>query len=184
MLVKETPLPGVLLIEPKVFGDARGYFMELFHARRYPDAGIPAAFVQDNMSLSRHGTLRGLHYQHPHGQAKLVQVVQGEVFDVAVDIRTGSPHFGRWYGEYLSAENKRQLYIPAGFAHGFCVTSDSALLLYKCSDYYAAAADGAVAWNDPDIGIEWPVREPLLSEKDARAPRLKDVVPGRLPGMS
>ena len=182
MKVTQTTLPDVLIIEPKVFGDARGFFVELYHGRRYREAGVPVDFVQDNMSLSRRGTLRGLHYQHPNDQAKLVQVLQGEVFDVAVDIRKGSPAFGKWYGAYLSEENKRQLFIPAGFAHGFCVTSDSALLMYKCSDYYNAAADGAVAWNDPDIGIEWPVTEPLLSTKGAAAPRLRAA--GRLPAIA
>lgn len=172
MKVTETALPGVLLIEPKVFGDDRGFFFEAYHAKRYAEAGIPAAFVQDNLSRSVKGTLRGLHYQEPNAQGKLVQVLAGAVFDVAVDIRKGSPHFGKWVGYELSAENKRQLWIPAGFAHGFCVISDSADFSYKCTDFYSPAAERGIAWNDPDLGIAWPVERPLLSAKDAAAPKL------------
>jgi dTDP-4-dehydrorhamnose 3,5-epimerase len=182
MNITETHLPGVLLIEPKVVGDARGFFMETYHARRYGEAGLNAAFVQDNLSFSRRGTLRGLHYQNPHAQGKLVYVIQGEVFDVAVDIRAGSPTFGQWLGTTLSADNKRQLYMPPGFAHGFCVTSETALFAYKCTDFYDAAAEGSILWNDPAIGIAWPVSDPLLSDKDRRAPPLKDVPRERLIG--
>jgi dTDP-4-dehydrorhamnose 3,5-epimerase len=166
--VKVTPtqLPDVLLVEPKVFGDARGFFFESYSVRRYAEAGIAAAFVQDNVSLSRRGVLRGLHYQHPFGQGKLVGVLRGAVFDVAVDVRRGSPTFGRWVGECLSAENKRQLYIPPGFAHGFLVTSEEALFAYKCTEYYHPEAERSLRWDDVAIGIEWPVDGPVLSAKD------------------
>jgi dTDP-4-dehydrorhamnose 3,5-epimerase len=180
MNVTQTKLPGVLIIEPKVFGDARGYFLETYHARRYAEMGLSAPFVQDNLSYSRRGTLRGLHYQNPQPQGKLVYVLQGEVFDVAVDIRLGSPTFGQWVSARLSADNKRQFYVPPGFAHGFCVTSDEALFAYKCTQLYNPQADGSILWNDEEIGIEWPVSEPLLSDKDRSAPRLKDVPKQRL----
>jgi len=182
MQVIETPLPGVLVIKPKVFGDARGFFMESFHAERYAEAGITGPFVQDNISFSGHGVLRGLHLQHPHDQGKLVYVLQGEVFDVAVDVRVGSSSFGRWTGASLSGKNKRQFYIPPGFAHGFCVTSDAALFVYKCTEVYHPETELSIAWDDPDIGIEWPVSAPVLSDKDRKAPRLKDIEAGRLPG--
>jgi dTDP-4-dehydrorhamnose 3,5-epimerase len=182
MKVIGTPLAGVLKIEPRVFNDSRGYFMEAYQRMRFKGAGIEINFVQDNLSFSRKNTLRGLHYQNPHGQAKLVQVFQGEVFDVAVDIRRGSQSFGRWYGTRLSFENKHQLFVPAGFAHGYCVLSDTALFYYKCSDYYAPECEAGVLWSDPDLGIDWPMKQPLLSEKDAEYPRLKDVPPDRLPG--
>jgi len=181
MRVEPTELPGVLILEPKVFGDARGFFTETWHARRYAEAGLPEAFVQDNLSFSQRGVLRGLHYQNPHGQGKLVYVLQGTVFDVAVDIRVGSPTFGRWIGVTLSAENRRQFWVPPGFAHGFCVTSETALFAYKCSDYYAPEHEGSVLWNDPAIGIAWPVESPTLSAKDAAAPRLAEVERARLP---
>ncbi len=174
MKVTETPLPGVLLFEPQVFGDARGFFMETFQAHRYAEAGVRASFVQDNLSRSVKGTLRGLHLQEPRPQGKLVQALAGAVFDVAVDVRKGSPHFGKWYGVELSEANRRQLWIPPGFAHGFCVLSDSADFSYKCSELYAPESERSVLWNDPDLGIDWPVKEPLLSKKDAGAPRLKD----------
>ena len=174
MNIIETALPGVLILEPTVFGDERGFFMETYHAKRYAERGIDIDFVQDNLSQSVRGTLRGLHFQEPHGQGKLVQVIQGSVFDVAVDIRRGSPHFGRWVGVELSEHNKRQFWVPPGFAHGFCVTSESALFFYKCTDFYASECDRAIAWNDPDIDIRWPVEGPLLSARDAAAPRLKD----------
>ena len=180
MRVEPTELPGVLILEPRVFGDARGFFTETWHARRYAEAGLREAFVQDNLSFSQRGVLRGLHYQNPHGQGKLVYVLQGTVFDVAVDIRVGSPTFGRWVGVTLSAENRRQFWVPPGFAHGFCVTSETALFAYKCSDYYAPEHEGSVLWNDPAIGIAWPVREPTVSPKDAAAPRLADLL-DRLP---
>jgi dTDP-4-dehydrorhamnose 3,5-epimerase len=179
--VKVTPtaLPEVLLVEPRVFGDARGYFFESYSARRYAEAGIAATFVQDNVSRSRRGVLRGLHYQHPHGQGKLVGVLEGDVFDVAVDVRRGSPTFGRWVGECLSSENKRQLYLPPGFAHGFLVTSEEALFAYKCTDYYHAETERSIRWDDPRIGIEWPIDGPVLSAKDDVAVTL-DAMPAEL----
>jgi dTDP-4-dehydrorhamnose 3,5-epimerase len=181
MKVIETRLPGVLIVEPRVFGDARGFFQETWSRSRYEEAGIEGDFCQDNVSFSCRGTLRGLHYQHPHGQDKLVYVLQGEIFDVAVDIRRGSPTFGRWDGVLLSAENHRQIFVPKGFAHGFCVTSETALVAYKCTDTYHPEAEGGVRWNDPEIGIHWPLTDVLLSEKDGKAPRLRDLPPERLP---
>jgi dTDP-4-dehydrorhamnose 3,5-epimerase len=181
MKVTETELPGILLIEPKVFGDARGFFMETWSRARYTDAGIPVDFIQDNISFSQRGVLRGLHFQNPNAQGKLVYVLQGEVFDVAVDIRVGSPHFGRWMGVTLSADNKRQLYIPPGFAHGFCVTSEEALFAYKCTDVYNPAAEGTVRWDDPDIGITRPISATQVSDKDRVGPLLKDWPTQRLP---
>ncbi|WP_163785352.1 dTDP-4-dehydrorhamnose 3,5-epimerase [Myxococcus vastator] len=174
--MKVTPLevPDVLLLEPKVFGDDRGFFMEMFHAARYAAVGIPGPFVQDNYSRSAKGTLRGLHFQEPQAQGKLVQVLAGAVYDVAVDVRRGSPTFGQWVAVELSADNRRQLWIPPGFAHGFCVVSDSADFHYKCTALYAPETERSVAWNDPDLAIAWPVSEPLLSPKDAQAPRLRD----------
>ncbi|WIG98100.1 dTDP-4-dehydrorhamnose 3,5-epimerase [Myxococcus sp. SDU36] len=174
--MKVTPLelPDVLLLEPKVFGDDRGFFMEMFHAARYAAVGIPGPFVQDNYSRSAKGTLRGLHFQEPQAQGKLVQVLAGAVYDVAVDVRRGSPTFGQWVAVELSADNRRQLWIPPGFAHGFCVVSDSADFHYKCTALYAPETERSVAWNDPDLSIAWPVSEPLLSPKDAQAPRLRD----------
>jgi len=181
MKVTESDLPGVFLIEPEVRGDARGYFMETWNVARYEQAGLSARFVQDNVSYSARGALRGLHFQNPNVQGKLVYVLQGEVFDVAVDIRVGSPTFGRWMGITLSGDNKRQVYIPEGFAHGFCVISEHALLAYKCTDFYNPKAEASVLWNDPDIGIDWPVTLPILSDRDKNAPRLKDMPPDRLP---
>ena len=182
MKVIRTPLAGVLEIEPRIFNDSRGYFLESYQRVRFTGAGIEVNFVQDNLSFSRKNTLRGLHYQNPRGQAKLVQVFQGEVYDVVVDIRRGSQSFGQWYGTRLSFENMHQLFIPAGFAHGYCVLSETALFYYKCSDYYAPECEAGVLWSDPDLGIDWPMKLPLLSEKDADYPRLKDVPPDRLPG--
>ena len=184
MNVVETRLPGVLLVEPKVFGDERGFFVETWHAGRYAEAGLPgfAGFVQDNLSFSRRGVLRGLHFQNPDQQGKLVYVLQGEVYDVAVDIRTGSPNFGEWVGATLSAENKRQIYIPEGFAHGFLVTSETALFAYKCTAPYNARAEATVSWNDPQIGIRWPVEAPILSEKDRAAQVLAEIPTEQLPG--
>jgi len=179
--VVETELPGVLILEPRVFGDERGFFMESYNAGRYAGAGLPERFVQDNLSFSRRGVLRGLHFQNPQPQGKLVSVLQGEVFDVAVDIRVGSPNFGRWTGVTLSAENKRQFYVPPDFAHGFVVTSDVALFFYKCTDYYAPHSEGSVLWNDPGIGIEWPIEAPTLSEKDRSAPTLRETPEEALP---
>jgi dTDP-4-dehydrorhamnose 3,5-epimerase len=181
MNVIQTDLPGVLIIEPRVFGDERGFFMETWQQQRYAEAGMPERFVQDNISFSRHGILRGLHYQNPQGQGKLVYVLQGEVYDVAVDIRAGSPNFGRAVEITLSAENKRQFYVPPGFAHGFCVTSDAALFVYKCTEFYNPAQEGSVRWDDPQIGIDWPVREPLLSDKDKGASLLSEIPQDKLP---
>jgi dTDP-4-dehydrorhamnose 3,5-epimerase len=172
--VVETSLPGVLLIEPPVYADDRGYFLETYHRERFTAAGIAAEFVQDNHSTSAKDVLRGLHFQEPNGQGKLLRCAHGALFDVAVDIRVGSPTFAGWYGVELSEENRRMLWVPPGFAHGFCALADDTVLIYKCTSYYDAKIDRAVAWNDPDIGIDWPVREPRLSAKDAAAPRLKD----------
>ncbi|MBW1994762.1 MAG: dTDP-4-dehydrorhamnose 3,5-epimerase [Deltaproteobacteria bacterium] len=174
-------LPEVIIIEPDVFEDGRGYFLETYRANRYGDYGINVKFVQDNLSFSQKGVLRGLHYQLPNEQAKLVQVIQGEIFDVVVDIRKGSPSFGRWSSVVLSGENRRQVFVPAGFAHGFCVLSEIAYVMYKCSDYYAPNSEGGVLWSDPDIRIEWPVKGPILSDKDASYPLLKEIPEDRLP---
>ena len=181
MNIIETSIEGVLIFEPKVFADARGFFMETWSRDRYRKAGVDAAFVQDNVSSSSKGVLRGLHYQCPRPQGKLVQVLQGEVLDVAVDIRVGSPTFGRAVTCVLSQENHRQFYVPQGFAHGFCVLSETALFSYKCTDFYCPECDGGVLWNDPEIGIDWPIAEPILSEKDTKLPRLKDIPKDRLP---
>lgn len=175
MRFRPTPLEGVLLVEPEVFSDPRGFFMETYHAPKFAAGGIDAPFVQDNHSGSVRNTLRGLHYQLERPQGKLVRVVAGAVFDVAVDLRKGSPTFGRWHGLELSADNRLQLWIPPGFAHGFCVLSDTAEVIYKCTDVYVPGAERTLRWDDPDIRIAWPVAEPLLSEKDARAPGLKDL---------
>ncbi len=181
MKLLPTQLEDVVLIEPRVFQDPRGFFMETFHRERYEALGLSADFCQDNLSFSCRNTLRGLHYQYPHGQAKLVQVLQGEIFDVAVDIRRGSPTFGRAVGVSLSESNRRQLFIPSGFAHGFCVLSATVLFLYKCSDFYAPDCDRGVKWSDPALGIAWPVENPLLSSKDQGLPLLKDIPPEKLP---
>lgn len=180
MNVLTTSLSGLFIIEPKVFGDARGYFMETWNQRRFEEAGIKAQFVQDNISVSRRGILRGLHCQNPGAQAKLVSVLQGEVFDVAVDLRRSSPTFGQWHSTVLSAENKRQFFIPTGFAHGFQVLSEQAAFFYKCSDYYAPPQEMTIRWDDPRIGIPWPLSNPVLSEKDMRGVLLKDIPPDRL----
>jgi dTDP-4-dehydrorhamnose 3,5-epimerase len=179
--VETTEIPGLLVITPDVFGDARGFFMETWNRRRYEEAGLPDVdFVQDNISLSRRGTLRGLQFQSPRAQGKLVSVLQGEVFDVAVDLRRSSPTFGRWHGVRLDAESKTQFYIPPGFAHGFAVLSETALFHYKCTDYYSPRDEWAVRWDDPNIAIRWPVENPILSRRDAQAPLLKDVPVDRL----
>jgi dTDP-4-dehydrorhamnose 3,5-epimerase len=172
MNVVPTALPGVVIVEPRVFEDRRGFFFESYHAERYKTLGLPERFVQDNHSLSVPGTVRGLHYQLRQPQGKLIRVISGSVFDVAVDIRRGSPSFGRWVGVELSAANKRQLYVPPGFAHGFCVPQEESELEYKCTDYYAPEDERGVAWNDPTIGIAWPVTSVLLSDKDKAFPRL------------
>ena len=177
----EKSLPGVLLIEPMVFEDDRGFFMETYHRGKYGEAGIDQAFVQDNHSHSRRFTLRGLHYQLNHPQAKLVYVITGEILDIAVDIRRGSPTFGRWTGTLLSAKNRRQLFIPAGFAHGFCVLSETADVIYKCTDLYAPGDEYGILWSDPTIDVVWPIENPFLSEKDKKNPRLEDVPEENLP---
>ena len=178
--VTKTPIDGVLVLEPKVFGDERGFFFESFNARDFEQAiSLKENFVQDNHSKSVKGVLRGLHYQEQHAQGKLVRVTQGAVFDVAVDIRKGSPTFGQWFGVELSAENKKQLWIPAGLAHGFLVTSESAEFLYKTTDYYYPEFERSLLWSDPAMGIEWPLHlingQPLLASKDANASLLESI---------
>ncbi len=179
--VTATKLPGVMIIEPDVFGDERGFFMETWRQPRYEAAGIREKFVQDNLSFSRRGVLRGLHYQYPHSQGKLVSVVSGEVYDVAVDIRVGSPTFGQWTGVLLSGENHRQFWLPAGLAHGFCVVSDTAYFTYKCTEVYTPAAEGGIRWDDPDIGVAWPLTPDNLSAKDQQYLPLCRVPADRLP---
>ncbi len=181
MEIHKTEIDGVLFIEPRVFEDQRGFFMETYNHPRYVEAGIPAAFVQDNLSLSTRGTLRGLHFQINNPQAKLVQVLQGEVFDVAVDLRAGSPSFGRWTGALLSGANKCQFFIPGGFAHGFAVLSETALFAYKCSDVYHPEDEGGLLWSDPQLAIDWRVKSPVLSEKDIAMPLLADLTTRQLP---
>lgn len=170
-----------MIIEPDVYPDGRGYFLETYQEKRYRKYGIDVTFVQDNFSFSTKGTLRGLHFQHPHSQAKLVNVFQGEVLDIIVDVRCGSPSFGSWRGICLSEENHWQLFVPEGFAHGFCVLSDIAIFSYKCSDFYMPECKKGVFWSDPDIGIEWPVKTPTLSEKDGQYPLLKNIPDQDLP---
>jgi len=183
--MKVTPqgIPDVLLVEPRIFGDDRGWFCEAWQQRRYADNGIDADFVQDNMAWSRRGTLRGLHMQHPHGQGKLVQVLVGEVFDVALDVRRGSPWFGRWTATRLSADNKSQFWVPNGFLHGYLVLSDDALFAYKCTDHYHPETELSVRWDDPELGIQWPLDSmvPVLSVKDREAPLLSEIPEARLP---
>ena len=174
MNVTELDLPGVLLLEPKVYGDERGFFLETWHAQRYAETGIPERFVQDNLSRSLKNVLRGLHYQIRRPQGKLVSVIDGEVFDVAADVDPDSGTFGRWVGVRLSGDNKRQLYVPPGYAHGFCVLSDAAYFTYKCTDYYAPELERGVRWDDPMLAIEWPVDEPLVNERDAGWPTLDE----------
>jgi dTDP-4-dehydrorhamnose 3,5-epimerase len=184
MDVQTTEIAGLLIFKPKIFGDARGFFLETYNRERYRQAGLTEDFVQDNMSLSRKGVLRGLHFQKPYTQGKLVSVVFGQVWDVAVDLRKDSPTFGRWHGLYLDGESKTQFYVPAGFAHGFIVTSETALFSYKCTEIYHPECESALLWNDPDVGIRWPMPEglqsPELSAKDSVAPRLKDIPRDRL----
>ena len=181
MEIVKTSLPGVLLIKPRVFEDPRGFFMETYRADTLATVGVDETFLQDNHSHSSRGVLRGLHYQLRRPQAKLCRVVQGEVLDIAVDIRLGSPHFGKWVGAVLSAENRHALYLPRGFAHGFVVRSETADFLYKCSDYYDAADDCGVLWNDPALGIDWDTAEPILSKKDLSHLPLAQVPRERLP---
>ncbi len=183
MKIIETALPGVLVIEPKVFGDARGFFVETYRDVLLRDAGLDVVFVQDNQSRSGRGVLRGLHYQLVQPQGKLVRVSAGAVFDVAVDVRAGSPHFGQWFGAVLDDVTHRQMYVPPGFAHGFVVLSETADFVYKCTDYYHPASEQGIVWNDPDVGITWPLGDttPLLSAKDLANPRLRDQTRERLP---
>ncbi len=184
MKITETVLPDVLIIEPKVFGDARGFFKETFHAERYAERNVPGeglSFIQDNHSRSQKGVLRGLHYQLKHSQGKLVSVATGSVFDVVADVRPGSPTYGQWEGVVLSAENHRQLWVPPGYAHGFCVLSDFADLQYKCTELYRPEDEGGIVWDDPDLAIDWPVKEPLVSERDHKLPKLAEVDSAQLP---
>ena len=181
MKVVPTGLPGCVVIEPQVFGDERGFFFESWNRQRYGEHGLDMQFVQGNVSSSARGVLRGLHYQWPNPQGKLVSVLEGEVYDVAVDIRRGSPTFGRSAAVVLSADNKRQLWIPEGFAHGFAVLSERALFSYLCTAPYDKTADAGIRWNDADLAIDWPLSEPSLSDKDARAPFLAEVPQERLP---
>lgn len=177
----KTALPGVLIIQPDVFRDSRGFFMETYHQKKYSEAGIKLNFVQDNYSHSSKGVLRGLHYQLTHPQGKLVYVIKGEIFDVAVDIRRGSPTFGQWVGEILSEGNNYQIFVPEGFAHGFCVLSETADVLYKCTDVYYPDDDRGILWSDQAIGIAWPVQNPAVSDKDSRHPLLHKVSDALLP---
>lgn len=181
MKVIETDLPGCLVIKPRVFGDARGFFMEVWNHERYADLGIASSFVQSNLSRSSEGVLRGLHYQWPKPQGKLVSVLEGEIYDAVVDIRRDSPTFGQWTAVVLSGTNNRQLWVPEGFAHGFAVLSQSALVSYLCTAVYDPDADAGLLWSDPAIGIDWPVRSPVISAKDAAAPRLCETSEERLP---
>lgn len=174
-------IPGVVLIDLDVHRDERGFFVETYHAERYAEAGIEEAFVQDNRSQSARGVLRGLHYQYRRPQGHLVTVTRGEIYDVGLDLRRGSPAFGRWFGTRLSARSARQLYLPPGVAHGFCVLSEVAEISYKCTDYYDPEGEAGVLWCDPDVGIPWPVDEPQISERDAGFPRMCDIPPERLP---
>ena len=172
MNISKTPLANVLVIEPNRYQDSRGYFSETWNKKRYAEAGVPADFVQDNFSVSQRGVLRGLHFQYPYPQNKLVQVLRGSVFDVAVDLRKQSPTFGKWWGTELTEENGRQLFVPVGFAHGFLVLRENSVFVYKCSEFYHPEAERSLLWNDPEIGIEWPMEHPVLSEKDASAQTL------------
>jgi dTDP-4-dehydrorhamnose 3,5-epimerase len=177
----ETSLPGVYELRPRIYRDARGFFIETYHRARLSQLGIGDAFVQDNHSQSAQGTLRGLHYQLHHPQAKLCRVVEGEVLDIAVDIRVGSPNFGKWTSVHLTAREQNQIYIPAGFAHGFLALTNSVQFLYKCSDYYTSGDEYGILWNDPALGIAWKVSGPLLSDKDSRNPTLASVPTEHLP---
>ena len=179
--ILETSLPGVLIIEPRVFTDPRGFFMETYRQNSLAEAGVRETFVQDNHSRSSRGVLRGLHYQLRQPQAKLCRVAQGEVLDIAVDVRLGSPNFGKWVSVLLSGENHRQIFIPKGFAHGFVVRSETADFLYKCSDYFEAADDRGVLWNDPGIGIDWQIDDPIISDKDKRYLPLAEIAHDQLP---
>jgi dTDP-4-dehydrorhamnose 3,5-epimerase len=178
----DTSLPGVCELRPKIFGDARGFFMETYHRTTFADLGIGDTFVQDNHSRSAKGTLRGLHYQLQHPQAKLCRVVEGEALDVVVDIRVGSPQFGKWTSVLLSATIQNQIYVPAGFAHGFLALTNSVQFLYKCSDFYDPSDERGILWNDSDLNINWGISSPIISERDSKNPRLGEVPPQYLPG--
>jgi dTDP-4-dehydrorhamnose 3,5-epimerase len=180
--LSESSLQGVLIIEPSVFGDERGFFMESWKSSSYETAGIPQLMSQSNFSKSSYGVIRGLHYQHPQSQGKLVSVLEGSIFDVAVDIRWGSPNFGKWTALELTADNHLQLYVPEGFAHGFCTLSDSAIVHYMCTKQFAPEYDAAIAWNDPDIGVDWPIEPVSVSDKDSGAPCLGEISSAKLPG--
>ena len=181
MKIIQTELPGCVVIEPAVHGDARGFFYESFNRQRFVEAGFDLNFVQTNVSRSARGVLRGLHYQWPNPQGKLVSVLEGEVYDVAVDIRVGSPTFGRWVAAVLSAENKRHFWVPEGFAHGFAVLSENATFVYQCTAHYDRAADAGIRWNDAALAIDWPIADPSLSDKDTKSPFLADVARDKLP---
>ena len=181
MKIKKSNIEDILIIEPDVFEDDRGYFMEVHHQHRYYTFLSNRVFVQDNLSFSKKHTLRGLHFQKKHPQAKLIQVISGEIFDVAVDIRQGSPTFGKWTGETLSETNRLQFFIPEGFAHGFCVLSETAHVSYKCTDIFYPEDDSGIVWSDPDIGIDWPITAPVLSEKDQNLPTLSSLASEQLP---
>ena len=184
MKVIETQIPGVVVIEPQVHGDARGFFYESYNAQMYKNAGLDLTFVQSNVSRSAHGVLRGLHYQFPNPQGKLVSVVEGEVYDVAVDIRVGSPTFGRWTAAVLSSHNKRHFWIPEGFAHGFAVLSENATFFYQCTALYDRATDAGIRWNDGRIAVDWPISQPVLSDKDRKTPFLDEIAREKLPTYS
>jgi dTDP-4-dehydrorhamnose 3,5-epimerase len=184
MKITRTDFDGLLIVEPTVYKDSRGHFVETWKESCYKSVGLSKRMVQDNLSWSRRGVLRGLHFQHPRPQEKLVHVLAGEVFDVVVDVRQGSPTFGKWFATRLSDQNKCQLYIPAGLAHGFCVLSDAALVAYKCTEEYCRDTERSLAWNDPRIAIDWPIKEPILSSKDQLAPLLEDIPSDHLPDVS
>ena len=181
MEIIKTSLAGVMIVRPQVFRDDRGFLLETHHKSRYRDMVTPAPFVQDNMSFSQYGTIRGLHYQIVQPQAKLIQVIKGKILDIAVDIRKGSPNFGKYIGIYLSDKTPEQIFIPEGFAHGFCVLSEDAYVIYKCTDFYCPDGERGVLWSDPDLNIDWPVTAPTLSPKDANYPLLKDLPDKDLP---
>lgn len=181
MKIVQTKFDDVILLQPSAYEDNRGYFMEIHRQKEYQKAGINAVFVQDNLSYSHKGVIRGLHYQYPHGQAKLIQVLSGAVYDVCVDIRKNSPTFGKWFSTILSEENRHQVYLPEGFAHGFCVISHKAILVYKCSDYYNPESECGINWSDPNLKIDWPEKNPMLSDKDAKLPNLNDIPDVNLP---
>ncbi len=181
MKFTKTSFPDVFLIEPDVFKDTRGFFMETYNQRKYAEAGIDQVFVQDNYSHSKYGILRGLHYQLKNAQGKLVFVITGEIFDIVVDIRIGSPMFGQWFGAHLSAENRRQIFVPEGFAHGFIVLSESVDVIYKCTDFYTHGDEYGIFWADPTIGIDWPIKNPILSDKDSKNPKLREIQEELLP---